>query len=419
MKYIKLIILSILVFTLFLSSCEDWAQDLPPRENIIQDDVLVDSTDINLLVSGIKANFSSTVERSSLFAEILGDAIVNGRHICQDATYDQWRELEEGNILLNNNSVGQLLDNLGEMWHTSTNLIDRINNKMGSMSASYSDFGLFNGYLFEAVAYETYASYIGLNPEEGGGCIDAGPFIASTDLFEMAIEKYTQALTYTSDATEIKTIHSLIARCYLYDGNYASAKIHADQGLQEGDPSFDALYVMAADNYWYQQASVGLRVQVLVDDRFAQYIVNDLNEANRISLVELPDAENVSEDTAAVYWTQGKYIVADAPLSFITWQENSLILAELSALRSQGGNAVDYVNAVRASHGIADLATVDQTVILKEREKELFCTGARLIDQRRFDIWPTSDANTWIGPWKYLPINEEERNANDNLPDVE
>jgi len=117
MRYTKLFILSLLIFSIFLVSCEDWAQDLPPRENIIEDGVLVDSTDIDLLILGIKTNFSSTIERSSLFSEIISDAIINGRHICQDATYDSWREFEEGNILLNNNQADDLAANLGEMWH--------------------------------------------------------------------------------------------------------------------------------------------------------------------------------------------------------------------------------------------------------------------------------------------------------------
>ena len=414
MKYIKLLLLLSLVFVIFLSSCEDWVQDLPAREDLIADDVLVDSTDINLLITGIKTNFSSMYERSSVFAEILGDAIINARHITQDATYDQWRELEEGYILLNNTSVEGLSNNLGEMWHCATTLVDRINNRMTPMSASWSDPGLFNGYLFEGIAYETYATYYGLNENEGGGCINAGPFIAATDLYDMAITAFEQALDYTTDPVEIATVHSLMARCYLYDGNYANAKTHADQGLSDGNAAFRALYNATADNYWWQQASLGLRVQVIVDDRFAQYIADDPNEANRIPLLVLPkDLYHQQADTLITYWTQAKYINAGDPITYISWQENNLILAELSALRGQSGDAVALVNAVRASHGIADLTTVDQTVIIQEREKELFCTGNRLVDQRRFNLWHLASDT-----WKYLPITEDERNANENLPNV-
>ena len=45
-----------------------------------------------------------------------------------------------------------------------------------------------------------------------------------------------------------------------------------------------------------------------------------------------------------------------------------------------------------------------------EREVELFATGARLVDQRRFDL-----GFDIPGPWRYLPITENERNQNPNL----
>jgi tetratricopeptide (TPR) repeat protein len=414
MKNIKPIILLVFAICLFLTSCEDWVQDLPPRENIIEDRVLVDSTDINLLVLGIKTNFSSTLERSTLFSEILGDAVINGRYICQDATYDTWRELESGYILLDNTEIEGLSNNLGETWHCATDLIDRIENRMGDMSNAYRSYGLFNGHLFEGIVYELYATYYGLTENEGGACVNAGPFISSSDLYDMAIEKYNMALNHTDDTAEIRTVKSLMARCYLYNEDYSNAKTYADQGLQDGDPAFEALYVQSSDNYWWQQASIGLRVQVIVNDRFATYVENDPNEANRIPLYELPESENVSEDTSAVYWTQGKYIVADAPIVFIDWQETNLIKAELAALHNQSGDAVSLVNEVRESHGIDPLSAVDQSVIIEERDKELFCRGARLIDQRRFNLWHLPSDT-----WQYLPVTEDERNANPNLQNDE
>ncbi|MBN2279531.1 MAG: RagB/SusD family nutrient uptake outer membrane protein [Candidatus Marinimicrobia bacterium] len=413
MKNIKIILLPVLLFSIVMVSCEDWVQDLPPREDIIEDDVLVDEADIDLLVLGIKTNFSSTIERSSLYSEILGDAVINGRYVCQDATYDVWRELEEGDIQLNNAAVDGLSTNIGEMWHCATNLVDRITNRMGEISEEKKNYGLFNGHLFEGIAYEIYANYYGLNEEEGGGCINSGPFTNSGQLFDMALNKYEEALNFTSDPWEIRVVNSLMARCYLYKGDYSGSRICGALGLTEGDQPFEALYVQSSDNYWWQQASIGLRVQVIVDNRFAQYIDEDPNEANRIPLYELPDELNVSEDTAAVYWTQGKYIEADAPIAFITWQETYLILAELAAIRGQSGNALDAVNAVRGSHGIDPVSEVNRDLIITERDKELFTTGARLIDQRRFDLWHLPS-----GTWKYLPITESERNANDNLPNV-
>ena len=111
--------------------------------------------------------------------------------------------------------------------------------------------------------------------------------------------------------------------------------------------------------------------------------------------------------------SQIKYPDSDSPISIIDWQENHLILAELD-LRGEatGGSALGAVNEVRASHGLFSLDEVDYSVLLHERDKELFCRGQRLIDQRRFP-----DELPWhTGEWHYMVIPYEEEYANPNYP---
>ena len=92
------------------------------------------------------------------------------------------------------------------------------------------------------------------------------------------------------------------------------------------------------------------------------------------------------------------------------------MLAEL-ALQGQsvGVNALDAVNAVRAAHGISNLGIVDLSILLHERDKELFCQGQRIIDQNRHaDLlsWHLGESTTW----HFLPIPYEEELANPNYP---
>ncbi len=407
MKY-KIIFLLVISFILF--SCEDYVQDLPPREGIIEDKVMVDSTDIGFLVTGIQANFSSTLERIIMTADILGDQFKYAKDITKDATFETFEQLESGDLRLDNNTVDGLADNLGELWFLSNDLITRVENRMGTMSDNLKNYALYNSYLYNGVAHELYAGYFGLTKTQGGGCIDAGPFIESNDMYDLAIEKYTEALKYAT-ADEAKVARSLIARCYLYKGDYSNAKSNADAGLVNGDAGLIAAYSPLADNYVWQQGCINLRCQVIVPDRFADYIAADANEANRVLLIKLPlTLYAPGADTSVTYWTQGKYDSDASPIPFMTWQENNLMLAELAALHGQSGDAVTLVNEVRTSYGIADVATVDQTVIIEERDKELFLTGNRLIDLRRFNIWHLA-----ADKWMYLPITEKERNSNDNI----
>ena len=415
MKLYRITPLIIFCIALLLSACEDYVLDVPEYEDIITDEMLIDSTDIEFLVNGIKANFSSTVERVIMFGDLLDDQLIFDPTASKDATYSTFREIETGNIQLNNNSVDALAYNMGEMWFFSVDLISRINNRIDTPEHPISDelknYGLMNAYLYAGISCEIYAGFFGLEEGGGGGgCLNAGPFIPEAAMYDSALANYTKALDYTSGAAEDRIIHSLMARVYLYQGDWANAKSQADMGMQQGDAPFRALYAATADNYMWQQGSIFLRCQVIVDDRFAEYIEADPLEANRISIVELPDDLKAVPGDTTVYWTQSKYNEDSSPVTYMSWQENSLMLAELAALRGQGGDPVSMVNAVRTSHGLGDVSTVDEDIIIAERDKELFLTGQRLVDQRRFDIW-----HLGAGTWKYLPITEKERNANPNI----
>ena len=138
----------------------------------------------------------------------------------------------------------------------------------------------------------------------------------------------------------------------------------------------------------------------MVPDRFRDYVNADPAESARIQFEEIPSDSG--------FFRQINFGEESAPIDFMTWQENELMLAELE-LVSDNASALARVNAVRASHDIGSLAALDQTALLQEREKELFVRGARLADQRRFGLFHLP------GKWQYLPITNEERNANDNI----
>jgi hypothetical protein len=390
-------------------SCENWIDETPLREDIIQDEKLVDAADIPLLITGVKANFSSTMENVVMLGDLLGDQFVYGKDIIKDATYSSFDEIERGQILLDNNSVDALADNLGELWKHATLLEDRVTNIITDATDEETNAALYVAKFYEAAAYEIYAGFFGLTENQGGGCIDAGEFKTSQQLYNMAVDTYKEALDYAGEA-EAKIVNSLIARCYLYLGNYSNAKSHADNGMKEGDAPFQAQFSIAADNFVWQQGSSALRAQNYVNGRFADYIAAEPTEANRIPIEEVPAGLLVTDDTTTTYYLQTKYYTADAPIPFMTWQENHLMLAEL-AVRGEGGDAVSLVNAVRMAHGIPEIDAVDEQVIIEERDKELFLTGQRLCDQRRFDgLWHLS-----ADAWHFLPIVARERHNNPNI----
>ena len=98
------------------------------------------------------------------------------------------------------------------------------------------------------------------------------------------------------------------------------------------------------------------------------------------------------------------------------------MLAEL-ALRGESVSvsALDAVNAVRFVHNLSALESIDLDIIYIERDKELFCTGNRLPDQRRWNSWHTTTNTgtdheaTIYGTWNYLAVSRSEKNSNPNL----
>lgn len=404
----------------FLVGCDSYVEDIDPPIDTIPDERLNDPAQIPFLVQGVHARFADTYGGLALLSGGLSDELFFDQNV-PNATFPTYRQIDEGNILLDNNSVDGVLNGLGELRFLADNLVDRIDNNISDAPADQATLGRFVGYFYGGVARYFWATYFGLNPEEGGGVIDAGPFIPSPQMYDIALEKLNAALqhlplelqvggtSFTQDQLR-RLVYSVIARVYLFKGEYAEAAQAARNGMQRGDPPFQALFSIEAPNDFYFGAGRG-RTQFVADWRFATYLQNNPSEAARILLRTI-----LGVDRQTTYYGQDKYPAQESPIPFMTWQENHLMLAELGALRGQniGGRLpLSLINEVRGSHGLnpyPDGTPVTEDLILEERDKELFVQGIRLPDQRRFNRW-----HLGAGTWRYLPITQNERNANPNL----
>jgi hypothetical protein len=174
--------------------------------------------------------------------------------------------------------------------------------------------------------------------------------------------------------------------------------------MVQGDAALQGRYSTEQTNFYWQQAGLG-RPQFVCDPRFAAYVAAEPTEKSRISLTPITGRNQV------VYQRQSKYATESTPIDFISWQENALMLAELDLrLDNNAASALTRVNAVRTSRGVKTLTAIDLDGIYLERDKELFVTGIRLADQRRFGRFHLP-----AGSWQYLPITDDERNNNPNL----
>lgn len=401
----KVSLVAAILIGLILVSCEDYVQGVDDPINTIPDSEIENQESISFLLTGLKGSFAETHDELTVNASGLSDEQVFDRDVPQ-ATFPSYDRLDSGDFLSDDGTIN---NELGEFRFLADNLLEVIEeNEFDQGFEDIKNESLFFGNFLGGVARSWYASYMGLEPNVGGGIIDNGPFIPAEEMYDQAIAKLQESLNYATPY-QTKVVNSTIARIHLYDGNYIEAKQFAENGLQEGDEPFVSRHSTQSTNTWYNAAGNG-RVQFRWDQRFKDYVSENPDETDRLPYI------TIEGRTGTTHYFQNLYPDRDSPIVFISWQENNLILAELE-LREGGTTAEEeartLINEVRNSHGLSPFpssSTVDLNLLIEEREKELFTEGQRLIDQRRFDLWHLESDK-----WKYLPFNDQERNNNENI----
>ena len=400
MKSLNLIILPAVLSLVFIS-CKDYVTNVDPLVTAVDDSQLNTEEQIPFVVKGVETRFAFAFGQTDVCAAGLSDAFIFPDNL-SGATFPSFIEIDAGEIHLTNNSVDAAYNSVGQFRFYADDLIKRTNT-ISFSDTTVKNNALFTGYFYGGYARYLYATFFGLNPTQGGSPIDNSPFIASDEMYDLSIGKFKESLKYVYDNLMIRTVNSIIARAYLYKGEYINAATFAEIGMVSGDAPFQALHNSVQDNFWWEQAG-GLRKQFVTDFRFKSYIDADPNEVNRINL------DSIKNNNNKTYYYQIVYPEDISPQKIITWQENNLMRAELILRGAASGDALGLVNEVRASHGIVPLTSVDLDVIYIERDKELFASGNRLVDERRFNKWHLGP-----GTWQYLPVTESERNGNPNI----
>ena len=444
MKKLSIYLLVSLFALISFTACDDWVTSTEPQITVIEDDLLNDPDQIPFLVTGVEARFAFVYTRLTVSADLLAAQLVFDE-VMELATFPTYRELNDAfagrgdQTTFSSNTVRNVYTPLGGYRLLADNLLERIDGLDG-LSAEVRNRATFVGNFYGAVA----RYFIGFHFVENacgaaagvgsggpacistlGGPIDESAVITASEMMQQITPRLDAARAVASPY-EVRMTNTFQARLNLILGNYGAAYSAAQNGLVAGDAPFQSLHSVQASNEFYFAAGDG-RIQVIPNRRFEGYIADDPDEANRVVLKQSPDAL-VNDDEPR--FQQDMYPLQGSPMDFVTWQENELMLAELEALHGQGTggqvSALARINAVRASHGIGALAgVVDEEMILVERDKELFLQAVRMFDLLRFNAWHSTipgtpgvrDANSGdpIGPWRGLPIPNDERNQNPNV----
>lgn len=430
-KYL-LVIGVVLTGLVGLQSCADYAKGVAAPIDLITDAQLNDEAQVQFQINGVQRQFSSRYAQMTTLAGGLSDEFLFDTRV-PNATFPQFSEIDLGVIALDNNSANNQWANLGTMRFNADALADRVSKIKFSSDATRAS-AVYTANLYGGIARFWYGAYYGFNTNQGGGVIAGGPFIPSQAMYDSALVKLNIALQNAATDLQRRTVNTIIAKVNLAAERYPAARTAALLGLRRGDASLDALYDDATvNNQWYFDGGRN-RTQFVPDPRFAQYISADSLEGRifpaRIVSGALvftgADADFTTSlasrrlllhgpvtNSGLTFWIQGRFPNLGSPMPFVTWQENELMLAE-TALRvtNNADAALTSVNNVRTFHNLAARTVTALDSIYIERDKQLFCMGMRVIDQRRFNRWHITTANAW----RYLPIGLPERTTNTNLP---
>jgi len=394
------VFITLAALLMLAGACTDFSNSIDPVINQVPDDRLNDVAQVNFLINGVQVRFATTLAQVMVLSSGLADEFIFDSRV-PNATFPTFRDIDLGTITLDNNSVDGAYNPLGELRFFSDDLVRRVGTLSG-LDATLAKRANFIGYLYGGIARYLYAAYFGLTETNGGGVIDNGPFIPSAQMYDLALEKLQLALTNAPAAADARAVSSIIARLHLVRGNFAAARTAATAGMVSPDPALQGRYNTQSTNFYWQQAGLG-RPQYVADPRFLAYVTADPAERNRIALSPIVGG-------GVTFQRQSKYATESSPIDFMSWQENSLMLAELDVRDGNAAAALPRVNAVRASHTLAALTAINLDGIYTERDKELFVTGVRLLDQRRFGRFHLP-----AGTWQFLPITDDERNNNPNF----
>lgn len=402
------IVLSLLSASI-LASCSGFVQDIRRPIDLISDDALSDASQSDFLIRGVQAQFT----------ESYGDMVLYSGGLSDELFFDArtgagglviFEEVDNAlNIDRTNTTLINVQNRLGRYRFHADDLIRR-----GRTIQVQSDTArrrlLFQAYLHSGIARYFYASYIGINKQQGGGVIDNGPFIPSAAMYDSALAQLSLALQQTSSAQETRLVQTFIARIHLTQGRFQESQQAAQNGLRRGDAPMTALYNVQLLNPVWNNAGLGRNVYVPARRFDTLYLRQDPTDTARIKL------RGPTVRSGFTFFIQTKYPAQDSPIPFLTWQENELMLAETELrLQNNATSALARINSVRASYpGLRALPTGTPTtldVLYAERDKELFLTGVRLLDQQRLNRWHLRSDT-----WRYLPIVLAEINNNPNLP---
>lgn len=234
--------------------------------------------------------------------------------------------------------------------------------------------------LTEARAYGGYALLI-LGETMCDMTVDGGPKITSAEVFKMAEDHFTEAITLATALGDNSLKNMAIvgrarARLDLNKLSDAAADARLVPAGFVRNAEFNASSsTQARENRIFNMTFPNLFISVAPP---YQGLTVDGKPDPRVPVLDL---KRMGQDTQTPYFQQQVYKAVSTPIPIATYAEAQLILAEASSDQTE---KLAALNRVRALSNISPLTgTVTDDIILEERRRQLFSQGQRYTDMLR------------------------------------
>ncbi len=418
-----LCLLAAAVSSLALAACNDML-DVPAPSQIPADQLEVPGN-APLLVSGAMSDFDCALGAYIVMGGLISDELEDGTETAARWVYDRRDVAPSDAIYAIDDCTGigtysplnkarASADNIYRLlsgWTDEEIPSDADRTELMATAAAY---GGYARVLIGEMFCQSVISHI--EPDQS---ISYGPVLTQEQMWESADSTLTAALDLATQAGDEDLVNMILvgrARARLDLGRVADAKADAD--LVPPGFVYDASSASRANrqhNRIFDASNPVSGSSASVDTQY--YRMHD----PRVPV----DSTGDTTGAKVLFFAQLKYTSADQPIPIASGKEAQLISAEGDIAAGHPGDAVDKIDAIRATYGMApytgpqDAPTV-KALLIEERRRDLWLEGQRLGDVQRYGIAlkpapgePYVFGDTY-GNTTCLPLPDAELQANPN-----
>lgn len=350
---------------------------------------------VTALVQGVVGDYDFSYHRSVLYSGLLSDEIRSS------GNYTDWRNADLNGVIDGNSATAGIQNISKEWWgrlHRARALSEQAYRQVTiAIPAEQQKPLLALTRLYAGMAYRDIGEYFCV------AAYDAGPRVERAQSLELARTRLTESLMLATDA-RVDSVAN------------AARLMRARVNLSLGDLDAalaDARAVPAGFVWWAHYRAGAHESNETVTFMNEQALATVQQEFWATGDPRVPvKANGKGPDGVTLRYDQQKYgKLVNVPLG--KWQEARLIEAEILIQRGDVNGALVLMNQVRAAAKLAPLAgpltAAQATAALRtERKHEFFLEAQRLVDMRRWGLFPA----TWKASCAPIPASELANNPN-------